>query len=276
MHPIYLKIEKLQEHSWYVFKIKKFPPPPHRQFIHRLIIHFLLYFQVKPISEESWWRRLRVSTAGNITLRSRKLQWWVITLDLEGVANPIHRTSSASFRVATKWDLSRGEYRNKRKMQLGDATEGRVHWHVNYNLPEVEGSFGADSRERSQEMHAEVGYAHAEVSKLELVVWPSRNNPKNILYLGQERYLSNESPPGKSSAALTTPSTTPSSPSSEVVVESNSNRNVEKAEDWVSKGLSELQTHVGDLQNWWETAKKHLNVPDAVMKSPLTQTPSSK
>jgi hypothetical protein len=27
-------------------------------------------------------------------------------------------------------------------------------------------------------VHAEVGYAHAEVSKVELVVWPLRNNPK--------------------------------------------------------------------------------------------------
>lgn len=219
---------------------------------------------IKPASEDSWWRRLRVSTAGNVTLRSRKLQWWVITLDLEGVTNPLLRTSSASFRVATKWDLSRGEYRNKRKMQLGDATQGRVHWHVNYNLPEVEGSFGADSRARSQEMHAEVGYAHADVSKLELVVWPMRNNPKNELYIGQQESRLGPSSSNNNSSSSSISNGTEAPRAVETVLNSStgssktttsSTNSADTAEDWVGKRLSDLKMHVGELQNWWETKK---------------------
>ena len=80
-----------------------------------------------------------MDTSGEVALRSRKLCWWVFTLDLEAHVNPSTRSSHASFRVATKWDVERGSFRNKRRVTLGDATEGRVHWSVNYNLPEVAG-----------------------------------------------------------------------------------------------------------------------------------------
>lgn len=133
--------------------------------------------QVKPVDKSSWWRRLRVDSSGNLAIRSHKLHWWVLTLDLEGSINPIQKTTAGSFRVATKWDIVRGEYRNKKAFRLGDATEGRIHWSVNYNLPEVAGSFGTGSRTMSsRDVHAEVGYAHAEVAKVELVVWPWRSN----------------------------------------------------------------------------------------------------
>jgi hypothetical protein len=141
---------------------------------------------VKPVDRMQRWRRLRLDSSGDITVRSRKLRWWVFTLDLQGTVNPLRRTSDASFRLATKWDLARGQYHNKRRVNLGEATEGRVHWGVNYNLPEVAGSFGASRREVDRGMHAEVGYAHADVAKVELVVWPLRNNPK---WEGTGRYL---------------------------------------------------------------------------------------
>ena len=44
-----------------------------------------------------------------------------------------------SFRVATKWDVARGQIRNKRRLALGPGAEGRVHWAINYHLPEIEG-----------------------------------------------------------------------------------------------------------------------------------------
>lgn len=54
--------------------------------------------QVKPVSPGAPWRRLRLDSEGTVTLRSRKLQWWLLTLDLEGHANPLRRTSNLSFR----------------------------------------------------------------------------------------------------------------------------------------------------------------------------------
>lgn len=74
-----------------------------------------------------------------VTLRSRKLRWWVFTLDLEGHANPLTRSTTMSFRVATKWDMARGQIKNKKRIPLGDAAEARVHWAINYDLPEIEG-----------------------------------------------------------------------------------------------------------------------------------------
>lgn len=103
----------------------------------------------------------------------------MFTVDLQAGWNALDRTTDASFRVATKWDLTRGQYHNKKKVALGDATEGRVHWCVNYSLPELAGSIGATPhRALSRDVQAELGYAHAEVARIELVVWPWRNNPK--------------------------------------------------------------------------------------------------
>lgn len=141
---------------------------------------------VKPKERKHWWRRLRVDTTGDVQLRSRKLTWWLFTLDLHGVVNPMHKTSDVSFRIATKWDLSRGEIKNKRQIALGEATEGRLHWNVNYNLPEVAGSFGSQQQEAlTRDVHADVGFAHANISKVEIVAWPWRNNPK---WEGLERW----------------------------------------------------------------------------------------
>lgn len=74
-----------------------------------------------------------------MTLRSRKLRWWLLTLDLEAQGNPRLQTSNLSFRVATKWDMYRGQIRNKKRVPLGSGAEARIHYSVNYNLPEIEG-----------------------------------------------------------------------------------------------------------------------------------------
>jgi hypothetical protein len=95
--------------------------------------------QAKPADRSAWWRRARLDRDGTLTLRSRQLRWWLLTLGLEAHANPRTRTANLSYRVATKWDVSKGEYRNKRRAGLGDAAEARAHWSVNYNLPEVAG-----------------------------------------------------------------------------------------------------------------------------------------
>lgn len=44
------------------------------------------------------WRRLRVDNSGTLTLRSRKLHWWLFTLDIIGHANPFSRTFDLSYR----------------------------------------------------------------------------------------------------------------------------------------------------------------------------------
>ena len=95
--------------------------------------------QAKPSNPLAVWRRLKLDTVGTVTLRSRKLRWWLLTLDLEAQANPRLQTSNVSFRVATKWDMYRGQIRNKKRVHLGSATEARIHYSVNYNLPEIEG-----------------------------------------------------------------------------------------------------------------------------------------
>ncbi|KAL6766811.1 hypothetical protein ACKKBG_A37445 [Auxenochlorella protothecoides x Auxenochlorella symbiontica] len=127
---------------------------------------------VKPVSPGAPWRRLRLDSEGTVTLRSRKLQWWLLTLDLEGHANPLRRTSNLSFRVATKWDMYRGQIRNKKRVALGSGSEARVHYTVNYNLPEIEGNFKTAGRDLAQNVTADVGYAHGDIPRVELVLWP--------------------------------------------------------------------------------------------------------
>lgn len=56
--------------------------------------------QLKPADEGQPWRRLRVDNAGTLTLRSRKLHWWVFTLDVTGHANPLSKSFDLSYRRA--------------------------------------------------------------------------------------------------------------------------------------------------------------------------------
>lgn len=41
--------------------------------------------------------------------------------------------------MATKWDVARGEYRNKKRFELGEEAEARAHWTISYSLPAIEG-----------------------------------------------------------------------------------------------------------------------------------------
>ncbi|KAL4422544.1 hypothetical protein ABPG75_008741 [Micractinium tetrahymenae] len=128
---------------------------------------------IKPSRPDRWWRRLRVDNSGTLMLRSRKLHWWLFTLDVIGHANPLTRTFDLSYRVATKWDVARGEYRNKKRFELGEEAEARAHWTISYSLPAIEGSMGtAAQRSMSREVHADVGCAHLSIPRVELVVWP--------------------------------------------------------------------------------------------------------
>ena len=115
---------------------------------------------------------MKVTHRGDISLRSRKLHWWVFTLDLQGEVNPITKTKDVSFRVATAWDVASGRYQNKKKIQVTDGIEARVHWNVNYDLPEVSGHFSSKDDATVNDMHASLGYAHAEISKVDVSIWP--------------------------------------------------------------------------------------------------------
>lgn len=128
--------------------------------------------QAKPTDSSAWWRRAKVTHNGDISVRSRKLTWWIFTLDLEGEANFLRQTKDVSFRVATAWDITQGRYQNKKKVNIMDGVDGRVHWNVNYDLPEFSGHFSSHENDTVNDMHASLGYAHAEISKVELSVWP--------------------------------------------------------------------------------------------------------
>jgi hypothetical protein len=128
--------------------------------------------QAKPVDATKWWRRMKVTHKGDISLRSRKLHWWVFTLDLQGEINPLTKTKDISFRVATAWDVSSGRYQNKKKIQLTDGIEARVHWNVSYDLPEVSGHFSSKNDATVNDMQASLGYAHAEISKVDVSIWP--------------------------------------------------------------------------------------------------------
>lgn len=127
---------------------------------------------------------------GDISVRSRKLKWWVFTLDLEGEVNFLRQTKDLSFRVATTWDITQGRYQNKKKINLMDGVDGRVHWNVNYDLPELSGHFSSNEND----MHASLGYAHAEISRVELSVWP-----RNLTFPKSRRTLieGSDAPPEK-------------------------------------------------------------------------------
>ena len=131
---------------------------------------------VKPVDRHQWWRRVRVNHKADISLRSRKLKWWVFTLDLEADLNPVRRTRDLSFRVATAWDVAGGKYQKKSRFHPCDGASVAVHWNVSYDLPEMKGRFrnsgeSGDS-EGLNDMEASLGYAHGEITKLELSVWP--------------------------------------------------------------------------------------------------------
>jgi hypothetical protein len=128
--------------------------------------------QAKPTDSTAWWRRAKLTHHGDISLRSRKLRWWVFTLDLEGEVNFLRQTKDLSFRVATAWDITQGRYQNKKKISVMDGVDGRVHWNVNYDLPELSGHFSSKENDQVHDMHASLGSAHAVISKVEVSIWP--------------------------------------------------------------------------------------------------------
>ncbi|KDD72051.1 hypothetical protein H632_c3947p0, partial [Helicosporidium sp. ATCC 50920] len=156
-------------------------------------------------STKALWRRLKIDPQGRVWLRSKKLAWWVLTLDVEAHGDPFKRTGDVSFRLGTKWGVNRGTVRSKRALDLSPGRpaglQGRLHYSLAYDLPEVEGSLkaapvvepsagpeaaGPLTSARSalsharleQQVSADVGYAHLQIPRLELVfrpeVWAGR------------------------------------------------------------------------------------------------------
>jgi len=127
-----------------------------------------LAIMTKPVDRNFWLRRIRVSHKYDISVRSRKLAAWVFTLDLEAELNPVTGSRDVGFRIATAWDATTGKVRKKSKFHLLDGAHAAVEWEVNYSLPEMRGRFCGDS----SGMETSLGYAHGEVSKLEMALWP--------------------------------------------------------------------------------------------------------
>jgi hypothetical protein len=128
-----------------------------------------LALMLKPVDRNFWLRRVRLNHQCDVSVRSRKLTAWVFTLDLEAEVNLISGARDAGFRIATAWDATTGKVRKKSKFHPLDGVHAAVEWGVDYSLPEMKGRF---SSEYSAGMETSLGYAHGEVSKLELSLWP--------------------------------------------------------------------------------------------------------
>ena len=127
-----------------------------------------LAIMLKPVNRSFWLRRVRINQKYDISVRSRKLSAWVFTLDLEAEVNPVRGSRDIGFRVATAWDATTGKVRKKSKFHPSEGVHAAVEWEVNYSLPELRGRFCGDS----SGMETSLGYAHGEVSKLEVSLWP--------------------------------------------------------------------------------------------------------
>lgn len=137
-----------------------------------------LAIMVKPVDRNFWLRRVRIDQNYDISVRSRKLAAWVFTLDLEAEVNPKRGSRDIGFRIATAWDATNGKVRKKSKFHPLEGAHAAVEWEVNYSLPEMRGRFSGES----SGMETSLGYAHGEVSKLELSLWPrflARGHSKN-------------------------------------------------------------------------------------------------
>ena len=136
-----------------------------------------LAVMAKPADREFLLRRVRVEQSGDVSVRSRKLKVWVLTLDAEAVVNPLKKTGDCGFRLATTWDATGGRVERNSKFEAMEGLRVGVTWAVNYSLPEVTGKFnnrgtGDEGGERG--MHTSLGYAHGNVSRMELAVWPRK------------------------------------------------------------------------------------------------------
>ena len=73
-----------------------------------------------------------------------------------------------------------GKVKNKKVFKMGDKGQGRLHWKVDYCMPEMHGSIeksnnnniGGGGHMVERDMHTDVGYAHASIPRLEVVFWP--------------------------------------------------------------------------------------------------------
>ncbi len=127
-----------------------------------------LALMVKPVDRNFWLRRVRLNHKYDVSVRSRKLTAWVFTLDLEAEVNLVSGARDVGFRIATAWDATAGKVRKKSKFQPLEGVHAAIEWGVDYSLPEMKGRFSSDSTG----METSLGYAHGEISKLEISLWP--------------------------------------------------------------------------------------------------------
>jgi hypothetical protein len=104
---------------------------------------------------------------------------------MHGCINPLKRTAGCYWNVALDpWNPLAGKVKNKKVFKMGDKGQGRLHWKVDYCMPEMHGSIeksntnsdnnniGGGGHMVERDMHTDVGYAHASIPRLEVVFWP--------------------------------------------------------------------------------------------------------
>lgn len=155
-----------------------------------------LALMLKPVDRNFWLRRVRLNHKYDVSVRSRKLTAWVFTLDLEAEVNLVSGARDVGFRIATAWDATTGKVRKKSKFHPLEGVHAAIEWGVDYSLPEMKGRFSSDSTG----METSLGYAHGEVSKLEISLWPrtlvgrdTRDREEGML-LGERRGLVESKP----------------------------------------------------------------------------------